>query len=353
MSFTPVITNEGAAYLAAIIANEGNVDIKSVKYSSTNYSGSEAALTAATFGGVFKTDASPSASVKDSTTISIATSCDNVGITVATNIYSIGIIANNSGTDVLLCVCTTTTPDIINPFALTASYIHYVINIAVSSTASITVSGSVAGALYISDIENSLTSTATNKPLSAAMGKSLNDGKVDKVSGKGLSTEDFTSAEKTKLSGIATGATKNTVSNSLSNTSTTDALSAAMGKSLNDNKVDKVTGKGLSTEDFTTAEQTKLAGIASGATANTVATYTATIPTISGTSANVTVSGILASDNPIVDINWSGSETTTQRDNILEAWGCVYRISTSANKITVYVTDATTVTIPIQLKVIR
>lgn len=35
------------------------------------------------------------------------------------------------------------------------------------------------------------------------------------------------------------------------------------------NKVDKETGKGLSTNDYTTAEKTKLAGIAEGATANT------------------------------------------------------------------------------------
>ena len=34
------------------------------------------------------------------------------------------------------------------------------------------------------------------------------------------------------------------------------------------NKVDKVTGKGLSTNDYTDAEKTKLAGIAAGATAN-------------------------------------------------------------------------------------
>ena len=37
------------------------------------------------------------------------------------------------------------------------------------------------------------------------------DGKVDKVTGKGLSTNDYTSAEKTKLSGIETGAQKNTI----------------------------------------------------------------------------------------------------------------------------------------------
>ncbi len=37
----------------------------------------------------------------------------------------------------------------------------------------------------------------------------VNAAKVDKVAGKGLSTEDYTSAEKTKLAGVATGATAN------------------------------------------------------------------------------------------------------------------------------------------------
>ena len=39
--------------------------------------------------------------------------------------------------------------------------------------------------------------------------KELNDGKVDKVSGKGLSTKDFTTAYETKLKGVATGAQVN------------------------------------------------------------------------------------------------------------------------------------------------
>ena len=46
------------------------------------------------------------------------------------------------------------------------------------------------------------------------------DNKVDKVNGKGLSTEDYTTAEKTKLSGIETGANKTTVDSSLSSSST-------------------------------------------------------------------------------------------------------------------------------------
>lgn len=46
-----------------------------------------------------------------------------------------------------------------------------------------------------------------NKPVSTAQQTALNN-KVDKVSGKGLSTNDYTTAEKTKLSGIETGANK-------------------------------------------------------------------------------------------------------------------------------------------------
>lgn len=90
------------------------------------------------------------------------------------------------------------------------------------------------------------------------------DDKVDKVQNKGLSTNDYTTAEKTKLAGIATGATNVVVDNTL-----TQSGAAADAKKTGDelaDKVDKVQGKGLSTEDFTTAEKTKLAGIAAGAT---------------------------------------------------------------------------------------
>ncbi len=62
--------------------------------------------------------------------------------------------------------------------------------------------------------------------------KNLVATKVDKVEGKGLSTNDYTSAEKAKLEGIATGANKTIVTNNLTSASTTDALSAAMGKEL-------------------------------------------------------------------------------------------------------------------------
>lgn len=62
--------------------------------------------------------------------------------------------------------------------------------------------------------------------------KNTLNNKVDKVSGKQLSTNDYTTAEKKKLAGIATQANKTTVENVLTSTSTTNALSAAQGKVL-------------------------------------------------------------------------------------------------------------------------
>lgn len=58
------------------------------------------------------------------------------------------------------------------------------------------------------------------------------------------------------------------VINNLTSDSATDALSAAQGKLLNENKVDKIQGKGLSTNDFTSTYKTKLEGIQDGAQKN-------------------------------------------------------------------------------------
>lgn len=63
--------------------------------------------------------------------------------------------------------------------------------------------------------------------------------KVNVIAGKGLSVNDYTDAEKSKLAGVATGATKITVTDSLTSTSKTNALSAAQGKALQDNKANK------------------------------------------------------------------------------------------------------------------
>ena len=103
--------------------------------------------------------------------------------------------------------------------------------------------------------------------------KTLFNGKVDKVSGKGLSTNDYTTTEKEKLAGIETGATKVIVDTELSGSSTNPLQNKAILGALNTldgAKVDKVTGKGLSTNDFTTTLKNKLDGIEAGANKTTV-----------------------------------------------------------------------------------
>ncbi|HEY9534105.1 MAG TPA: hypothetical protein VIQ77_06190 [Mucilaginibacter sp.] len=72
--------------------------------------------------------------------------------------------------------------------------------------------------------------------------------KVDTVAGKQLSTEDYTTDEKTKLGGLT----------NYDDTAVVNALG---------NKVDKVAGKQLSTEDYTTTEKAKLAGLSNGGAA--------------------------------------------------------------------------------------
>ncbi len=63
--------------------------------------------------------------------------------------------------------------------------------------------------------------------------------KVSAEAGKGLSSNDYTTAEKTKLSGVAEGANKTTVEDALNSDSKVNALSAAQGKVL-DGKIKEV-----------------------------------------------------------------------------------------------------------------
>lgn len=90
--------------------------------------------------------------------------------------------------------------------------------------------------------------------------------------------------------------------------------------------------------------------------AATTTVYTATLDTTwSGATApyskTVTVTGISATDTPIVDVVMSGTYTTDEAR--IEAWGYIYRITTAANSITLYATDKPTVSLPIQIKVVR
>lgn len=95
-------------------------------------------------------------------------------------------------------------------------------------------------------------------------------GKVDKVAGKVLSTNDFTTAEKTKLTGIATGAQVNTVSSVAGRTGAIVLTKTDVGLPLVENikqatKAEFDTHANDSTLHFTSAEKTKLTSIATGA----------------------------------------------------------------------------------------
>lgn len=108
-------------------------------------------------------------------------------------------------------------------------------------------------------VDSAISSTSTNPVQNKAVYDSLAT-KVDKVSGKGLSTNDYTSDEKTKLAGIDEGANKTVVDAAMSSTSTNPVQNKAVNSALS-NKVDKVDGKELSSNDYTDAEKTKLEGI--------------------------------------------------------------------------------------------
>ena len=149
------------------------------------------------------------------------------------------------------------------------------------------------GVASISDLKTSLAVDQINntsdasKPISTATQAALTTKanasdvttslatKVDKVTDKGLSTNDYTTAEKAKLAAItgtntgdqdlssyvtitqlATKANASDVTTSLTAKANASDLTTSLAT-----KVDKVTGKELSTNDYTTAEKTKLAAI--------------------------------------------------------------------------------------------
>ena len=145
--------------------------------------------------------------------------------------------------------------------------------------------------------------------------------------------------EVVQLNGTALTITNKTVNVSLTKSdvglgnvdNTSDAnkpVSTATQTAL-DNKVDKVDGKGLSANDYTTAEKTKLAGLANSATANTITMNGATnaspsfyAPTTAGTSGQALVSAGSGAptwqtlDTGVTSVNGSTGAVTLNADGI-------------------------------------
>lgn len=129
-----------------------------------------------------------------------------------------------------------------------------------------------ADAQTLADAKSYTDTKVGNVDLSALATKTeLADGlstKVNTVEGKGLSTNDYTTAEQNKLKGIAEGATKTIVEDSVASTSTTNAASAKSVKQAYDlasskanTDVATTTNKGL----MSNTDKSKLDGVATGA----------------------------------------------------------------------------------------
>lgn len=164
-------------------------------------------------------------------------------------------------------------------------------------------------------------------------------------------------------------------------TSVQAALNAAV-KTVNGQKPDDTgavtigaanirTASGTTVEQELTGKQKKimvsglLKGDGSGGVSEAVAgtdyqapvrSYTVTIPASGWTGStapyicNVTVTGLLAADKPIVDIVPSATYATAESQ--IEAYGHIYRMVAQENKIVAYATDKPAVDIPIQVKAV-
>ena len=128
--------------------------------------------------------------------------------------------------------------------------------------------------------------------------------KVDKVTGKGLSTNDYTNTEKTKLSGIETGAQKNTITGVKGNAETTyrtgnvniTATNIGLGNVNNTSDAEK---------PISTATQTALNGkqatITGAATTITDNNLTANRALISNSNGKVEVSSVTSTELGYLD----------------------------------------------------
>ena len=90
-----------------------------------------------------------------------------------------------------------------------------------------------------------------------------------KESGKGLSSNDYTTEEKTKLSNISPGAQQNVIETVSVNNTVLTPTDKAVNIDLSAYQL-KESGKGLSTNDYTTAEKNKLQNITAEAQPNVI-----------------------------------------------------------------------------------
>lgn len=137
--------------------------------------------------------------------------------------------------------------------------------------------------------------------------------KVDKVSGKGLSTNDYTTTEKNKLSGIAEGAEVNVQSDWNESSSSSDAF-IKNKPTIPTIPANIVTDASYVHTDnnYTTTEKNKLAGIAAGAEVNVQSDWNVTDTSSDAFIKNKPTIPTIESQFTllIATIDWSSTTTT-------------------------------------------
>lgn len=143
----------------------------------------------------------------------------------------------------------------------------------------------------LDDVSVNLDAYSTTEQMNAAIAAAIAN-KVDAVAGKGLSTEDFTTELKEKLVALPADAEANYVK-SVSEEFTVSKEGKLAVEAIEQSKVtglpealaakvEKVEGKGLSSNDFTDEAKAKLDGIENGANANLIE-----IVKLAGTALNI------------------------------------------------------------------
>lgn len=191
------------------------------------------------------------------------------------------------------------------------------------------------GKILMNGIEFASSTADTSKFNAAIKGVTISDNVLTFIPVEGspftvtiptaTSTTDgvMSSADKSKLDSIESGAQKNTITGvkgdnestyrtgnvnitktniglgNVDNTSDANKPISTAQQTALDKKVDKVSGKGLSTNDYTTEDKNKLSGIAAGATAN------------EGTITGIKMNGVSKGTSGVVDL---GTVITSHQD---------------------------------------
>jgi hypothetical protein len=146
-------------------------------------------------------------------------------------------------------------------------------------------------------------------------------GKVDKITDKGLSANDYTNDEKTKLDAISGTNTGDETSTSIKSKLSISTLSGSnTGDQDLSGKVDKITGKGLSANDYTNDEKTKLDAISGTNTGDETSTSIKSklsISTLSGS--NTGDQDLSGKVDKITDKGLSANDYTNDEKTKLDA----------------------------------